>query len=192
MPSVRRLTLRRLSGVTDAGLDAVAGCGRLEVLALIEMSQLSGRARADAIEGLRSLDLRNCGRLASGDSARLTAMAGLAELKLGGPMIDDGVLVALASLPRLESLAIEDAEITSACLDRLAEVEGAPARALLLLARCFGVTDETLQSIGKFPNLETLATNDIMPTGALLETLGKSDGRPPPLKTLVLANAVPD
>ena len=192
MPELRRLTLRRLSGVTDAGLEAVAGCGRLEVLALIEMSQLSGAGleRIARIEGLRSLDLRNCGRLASGDLARLTAMAGLAELKLGGPMIDDGVLVALASLPRLESLAIEDAEITSACLDRLAEVEGAPARLRsLALARCFGVTDETLQSIGKFPNLETLATNDIMLTGAFLETLGKSDGRLPPLKTLVLANA---
>jgi hypothetical protein len=191
MPQLRRLTLRRMSRVTDAGLEAVAGCGRLEVLALIEMNQLSGAGleRIARTERLRSLDLRNCGRLASGDLARLAAMARLAELKLGGPVIDDGVLVALAGLPRLESLAIEEAEVTSACLDRLAEVEGVPARLRsLALARCFGVTDETLQAIGKFPNLETLATNNILLSGAFLEALSESDGNVPPLKTLVLAN----
>ena len=99
------------------------------------------------------------------------------------------MLVALAGLPRLESLAIEEAEVTSACLDRLAEVEGVPARLRsLALARCFDVTDETLQAIGKFPNLETLATNNILLSGAFLEALSESDGNVPPLKTLVLAN----
>lgn len=192
MPELRRLTLRRFSGVTDRAAEAIAACNRLEVLALIEMSQLSGAGldRIARIKRLRSLDLRSCGRLASDDFSRLAAMEGLLELKLGGPMITDSAAAEVVKFPRLQSLTIEDAEVTAACLDRLAELEGPAARLRsLAFARCFGISDETFQSIGKFPNLERLAVSDIMLTGSFLESLAKSERSMPPLKTLVIANA---
>ena len=191
MPNLRRLTLRRVNGVTDEALDAVAGCESLEVVALIEMNELTGAGleRLAALPRLRSLDLRNCGRLATEDFQRLAAFKGLVEVKLGGPAVNDQLADVILNLPQMRSLTIEDAEISAIFLEKLASDEATAERLqTLAFARCFGVTDEALESIDKFPNLETLSLRDIMVSGTFLGTLSERAKRPLPLKTLVATN----
>jgi hypothetical protein len=189
MPDLRRLTLRRLTGVTDQGIAAAVDCPQLEVLALIEMSQIGGAA-LDAlpeIAKLRSLDLRNCGRLTSSDFEKLTSLTDLTELKLGGPAITDDVLAVVARMPALNSLTVEDAEITGDGLQELARAPGtAQGLQSLSLARCFGVTDDTLEVVNRLPGLETLVLRDIMLTGTFLSSLDNSLHEPLGLRTLVI------
>ncbi len=196
MPALRRLTMRRLSKVTDRGLAAISDCSQLEVLALIEMSQISGAALQplSQVPQLRSLDLRNCGQLALADFEQLTSLAGLSELKLGGPAVTDDVLSVAAGLPSLVSLTIEDAQISGQGLQRLAQTPGVATRLRsLTIARCFGVTDDTLDMLGSLPVLETLSLRDIMLTGSFLksldESLGQSLEKPLSLTTLVVTDA---
>ncbi len=196
MPALKRLTMRRLSKVTDRGLAAISDCSQLEVLALIEMSQISGAALQPLtqVPKLRSLDLRNCGQLALADFEQLTSLAGLSELKLGGPAVTDDVLSVAAGLPSLVSLTIEDAQISGPGLQRLAQAPGVATRLRsLTIARCFGVTDDTLNVLGSLSALETLSLRDIMLTGSFLnslhESLGQSLDEPLSLTTLVVTDA---
>ena len=191
-PDLQRLTLRRLSQVTDAGLSALPECKELEVVALIEMSGITGAA-LDAlrrVERMRSLDVRNCGQLTTADFAQLASLPALAELKVGGPAVNDEVLSILAKHPALTSLSVDDAQISAACLQQLA---GSPEMAgrlrSLSFARCFGVTDESLQALREFPMLETLALREIMLTGSFLQSVQDAADEPLPLKTLIVTNA---
>ncbi|MHB8897924.1 MAG: leucine-rich repeat domain-containing protein [Thermoguttaceae bacterium] len=190
LPGLRRLGLRRLNAVTDAAMESVVACTKLEVLALIEMNQLSGTGlgRLAACPRLRSLDLRNSGRLQPADFVELTKFPSLVEVKLGGPAVNDRLASILIKLPRVESIAVEDAEITPAFLEELAAGPAAARIRWLAFARCFGVTDKALETLGGFRNLENLALRDIMVTGAFLESLGKAGGPPLPWKSLVLTN----
>ena len=195
MPNLRRLTLRRVQGVTDEALNAVAACKNLEVAALIELNQLTGAGLQPlaGIPRLRSLDLRNCGRLAAEDFKRLAAFDDLVELKLAGPAVNDAVAEAIVDLPQVRSLTIEDAEISATFLERLASDKATAERLqTLALARCFGVTDEALASIDKFPNLETLSLRDIMASGEFLARLSEAGKGPLALKTLIATNTFLD
>jgi len=192
LPNLKRLTLRRVQGVTDAALDAVVACERLEVLALIEMNQLTGAGlqQLQKAERIRSLDLRNCGGLALEDFKHLTALEGLVELKLGGATVNDGVADLIAELSKVKALAIEDAEISAAFFAKIAEDQATAQRLRSLsFARCFGVTDEALAPVVALLNLETLALRDIMVTGSFLTVWQQSDHSPTPLKTLIAVNA---
>jgi hypothetical protein len=191
-PVLRRLTLRRLSQVTDAGVSALPECKELEIVALIEMSGITGAA-FDAlrrVERMRSLDVRNCGQLTTADFVRLTSFPALSELKVGGPAINDQVLGILAKHPALTSLSVDDAQISAACLQQLA---GSPEMVgrlrSLSFARCFGVTDESLQALREFPVLETLALREIMLTGSFLQYVQDAADEPLRLKTLIVTNA---
>lgn len=191
-PVLRRLTLRRLSQVTDAGLAALPECKELEVVALIEMSGITGAAvdSLRRVERMRSLDVRSCGQLTTADFAQLVSLPTVAELKVGGPAVTDQVLGLLAQHPALTSLSVDDAQITAACLQQLA---GSPELAgrlqALSFARCFGVTDESLKMLRAFPTLETLALREIMLTGSFLQFLQDDADQPLPLKTLIVTNA---
>lgn len=192
MPALQRLTLRRLSRVTDQGLTAISDCSRLEVLALIEMNQISGAAlaRLSQVPNLRSLDLRNCGQLTLADFEQLATLARLSEVKLGGPAVTDDVLNVAAQLPSLASLTIEDAQISGQGLQQLAQAPGLAARLRsLTIARCFGVTDDTLEVLGGLSTLETLSLRDIMLTGSFLNSLEASLDESLPLTTLVVTDA---
>ncbi len=192
MPDLRRLTLRRLNRISEASFEVVAACDRLEVLALVEMPCVTGAGleRLARMTHLRSLDLRNCGNLAPDDFQCLIALKGLEDLKLGGPMVGDGIVETLIELPALESLTIEDAEISGVFLRNLSENRGVAARIeSLALARCYGATDEALEAIAGFPNLQTLALRGIMITGEFLESLHRAGAGPLPLTTLIATNA---
>lgn len=193
MPNLRRLTLRRLNGVTDEALDAVAALEHLEVLALIEMNQItvSGLKRpVSGARGLRSLDLRNCGRLTIDDFGALSGVESLDEVKFAGPAINDAIADVIVSLPAVRSVTIEDAQISGDLLSKLA-AHSATAQRLgsLAFARCFGVTDDALASLSAFPNLENLLLRDITITGEFLAAMRDSGSGPLHLKTLVAINA---
>ena len=195
MPNVRRLTLRRINGVTDESFSAVSDCPNLEVVALIEMNELTGAGLEPfaKLQRLRALDLRNCGRLTPEDLKRLAAFSNLSELKLGGPAINDQIADLIVSLPNVTSLAVEDAEISAAFIERLASDKATADRLrMLAFARCFGVTDDALLSIDKFTNLEALSLRDIMVSGEFLTSLSKVDKGPLPLRSLTATNAFVD
>ena len=155
-PVLRRLTLRRLNQVTDAGLAAaLPECKELEVVALIEMSAVTGAVldTLRQVERLRSLDLRSCGQLKAADFAQLVSLSALAELKVGGPAVTDQVLGILAQHPALTALSVDDAQITAAWVQQLAGATDTAGRLRSLsFARCFGVTDESLKSLRDSPH----------------------------------------
>jgi hypothetical protein len=189
---LRHLTLRRLSRVTDAGLEVLARCPDLESVALIEMNQMS-RASFETLRQvarLRALDLRNCGSLTADDFVGLLSLEGLAEVKLGGPVITDQVLSTIARHRTIRSLVIEDAQITGAWADRLREsADFAQRLRSLSFARCYGVDDRSLLSLPAFPQLETLALRNIMVTGSFLTQLVEAGKAPMPWEHLIVTDA---
>ncbi len=74
MPALERLTLRRLSQVTDGIASALVKLPKLQILALIEMNQIAGVTldQLHTMLQLRSLDLRNCGGLSAEDLQKLS------------------------------------------------------------------------------------------------------------------------
>ncbi len=189
MPQLERLTLRRLSQVTDAITTTLKSLSQLQVLAMIEMNRITGATleQLSAVPKLRSLDVRDCGGLTAQDMTNLVKLHGLSELKLGGPMINDDVLVTVAELPALTSLVIEDAQVSGECLQRVATVPALASRlSSLSMARCFGVSDETLVALGRFPQLETLVLRDILITGTFLTRLSETRDEPTAWTTLVV------
>ena len=113
------------------------------------------------------------------DFEQLVKLDQLDELKLGGPAINNEVLRSVALHPRITSLAIEDAEVSGDCLSCLAASPDFAARLRgLSFARCFGLTDESLVLLPKFPQLESLVLRDILVTGALFGTAGRPGSWP--------------
>ena len=68
------------------------------------------------VKRLRALDLRGCGQVGDAALEHLKEMKSLDSLKLGGYAITDSGMAALADMPGLKSLAIEDAMIGNAGL----------------------------------------------------------------------------
>jgi Leucine-rich repeat (LRR) protein len=170
LPRLQRLALRRVSGVSDAGLDALASLGQLEVLALVEMD-ISGKALAKLgrLDRLRSLDVRKCEGLKADDYRLLPALKSLRELKICGPSTTDQAMEAVAAMPALESLVLEDSPVTADGLQRLAAVGGLAARLRsLTFTRCYGVTDDTLRIVAAMPRLQSLSIRKCPVTGDFL------------------------
>jgi hypothetical protein len=191
-PDLQRLALRRLSQVTDAGLESLPSFQKLDVVALIEMSGITGSTlqKLQQVPRLRLLDVRNCGQLTTADFAQLSAIASLQELKLGGPAINDEVLVLVAKHPALSAISLDDAQVSPACLQRLAESRDLASRLQSVsFTRCFGLKDESLQVLSEFPKLESLALREIMLTGSFLQIVNDSANTPLPLKSLAITDA---
>lgn len=193
MPRLERLGLRRIRGVSDDLLPALDELPQLKTLALIEMNDITGdtlTGLAD-IESLSALDLRNCGNLKTEDFQHLLKLDELTDLKVGGPAVNDQTLKVIAQHPSVSSVSIEDAQVSSQCLQCLTSPsQFAKQLRSLSFARCFGVSDETLHALRRFPNLHTLSLRDIFVTGGFIGQLGESDTAPPPLKRLIMTNGV--
>ncbi len=190
-PELRRVTLRRLSSITDAGVQSIAACPHVEVVALIEMSGISGASiqALRNVKTLRALDLRHSGQLGREDYRLLADWKGLSDLKIGGPGVDDAVLAIVADLPALQSFSVEDAEITNEGLGQWVAHER-PAMGLtgLTIARCYGITDEGLTVIGQLGKLSQLALRDLSVTGSFLTELAKSRSGGLTLTRLTITN----
>ncbi len=117
----------------------------------------------------------------------------MTELKLGGPAVNDDVLMKVARNPAVTSLSIEDAQVSGDCLQCLSAVPALAARLRSLsLARCFGISDESLVLLREFPQLDALVLRDILVTGTFLTRLSESAERPLPLKTLIITKGFVD
>lgn len=193
LPQLRRLGLRRLSRVTDAGLESLARVPKLEVVALIEMNGVTGATlrTLQSVPGLRYLDIRNCGRLTTPDFGLLAGLSQLEELKVGGPAVNDDVLAVVMTHPGVTSLGIEDAQITAASLQRLAETPAFAQRLKSLsLIRCLGIMDNSLTVLRQFPQLETLTLRELMLNGSFLQSVFDSGDDPLPIQDLTITDAV--
>jgi Leucine-rich repeat (LRR) protein len=173
MPGLQRLTLRNAPAVTDRGIAAVAVAERLTHLVLIDL-QINGRALPPlaAAAALAVLDLRMCSSIQSSDLSALAKAPKLKELKLGGYGIDDAAMEIVATLPHLENLTVEDASVGPdglACL--VQNREAAERFHALALARCAGVSDESLRHLASMPNLRRLTLRDVPVTGEFLREL---------------------
>ncbi len=192
LPRLQRLALRRISGVSDAGLDALASLGQLEVLALVEMD-ISGKALAKLgrLDRLRSLDVRKCEALKADDYRLLPALKSLRELKICGPSTTDRAMEAVAAMPGLESLVLEDSPVTVEGLQRLAAAGGLAARLRsLTFTRCYGVTDDTLRIVAAMPRLESLSIRKCPVTGDFLTRWADVPAeKAPKLRALVVNGA---
>ncbi|WP_144059347.1 hypothetical protein [Rhodopirellula sp. SWK7] len=188
IPKLRRLTLRRPSRLTDVAAALIdKHCPDLEVLAVIEMNQLTGKGVADLskLAQLRALDLRNCNALVADDFRSLRLFGKVRDLKIGGPQVDDTAMELVAMSSEIVSLSIEDAAVSAEGLKRLAEHEGFSSRLQSLqIVRSYGVTDEALTVVTRFPNLKTLALRTLMITGGFLDSVAE----PLPLETLILTD----
>ena len=179
LTSLRRLTLRNVSGVTST--ESLVSLPNLTHLALIDMP-----IEVDAIEPLTkakslvSLDLRMCGRLGGEQLAALASCSGLKELKLGGYAIDNRSMVTVASMTALESLTVEDASIDAEGLAELILI--GPRLRSLSLTRCSGLGDDELQAIDAFDGLHALVLRDMPVTGEFLQHIAS----PEQLETLSL------
>jgi hypothetical protein len=192
LPELRRLGLRRLSRVTDAGLESLAGVPKLEVVALIEMSGATAATlhTLQGVAGLRYLDIRNCGQLTTLDFGLLTSLSQLEDLKVGGPAVNDEVLAAIVTHPSITALGVEDAQITAASLQRLAETQAFAQRLKSLsLVRCLGILDDSLTVLRQFPQLESLTLREIMLNGSFLQTVFDSGNDPLPIQNLTITDA---
>jgi len=189
---LKRLTLRRVSGLTDSGLEAVASLPELEVLALIEMRiSGSGLALVGRIARLRSLDLRNCEGLVADGYRALLALDQLTEVKIGGLAVDDSVLDSVATLRSLQSLSVEDAPVSADAVRRLAEDRAFVGRIRsLAFTRCYGVNDDALSLVVVLPRLETLSVRECPVSDGFLTSIAETPpDMLPKLQTLVVTKA---
>ena len=191
-PQLQHLALRRVSGVSDAGLEALVSLPRLEVLSLVEIP-VSGKflARLKDFPRLRSLDLRKCDALQTDDYRRLIAVKPLEELKLSGPSAGDAALEIVAAMPSLDSLVIEDSSVSAKGIQGLAEGDGLAGRMRsLTFTRCYGVSDEALRIVAAMPRLETLSIRRCPVSGDfLLPWADAPREKIPKLRTLVVTDA---
>ncbi|MCL2116812.1 MAG: hypothetical protein FWH27_00135 [Planctomycetaceae bacterium] len=177
VPTLRRLTLRRLNKVGEPGITAALETVPLQSLALIEMSPT--RVVIEKIAGspdLRALDLRQCSNLTQEDYRILGTMTRLADLKIGGFAVDDSVLEILPGLPQLRGLSIEGTSITGEGFAELASHEEWAAQLeLLVLARNTAIYDAGLDSLRAFRGLKRLAVSDMMVTGVFFHALAETE-----------------
>ena len=188
VPSLRRLTLRRLNGVSDAGIIAVLQHSQLRSLALIEMN-LTRAALEKIAESpdLAALDLRHCSRLTPEDYELLASMKRLSDLKIGGFAVNDAVLKTLPSLPQLRGLAIEESAMTAEGFTELASHENwASKLELLVLSRNTALWDATLNSLRTFQGLKRLTVRDMMVSGEFLKALVETESIRTKLEQLAL------
>ena len=188
VPSLRRLTLRRLNNVNDAGVIAVLQRSQLRSLALIEMN-LTRVALEKIVESsdLAALDLRHCSRLTPDDYELLTSMKRLSDLKIGGFAVNDAVLKTLPKLPLLRGLAIEESAITAEGFTELASHEDwASKLELLVLSRNTTLWDVTLDSLRAFQGLKRLTVRDMMVSGEFLKALVETESIRTKLEQLAL------
>jgi Leucine-rich repeat (LRR) protein len=119
------------------------------------------------------------------------AVKSLRELKLAGPSADDRAMEAIAAMPAIESLVIEDSPLSAEAIQRLGQA-GALAGRMRSLAfkRCYGVNDDALRVLAAMPRLESLSIRKCPVSGDFLTRWTDTAAENlPKLKTLVINGA---
>jgi len=183
LPKLKRLTLRRLTKLSDQGLVSLCELKELRNLALLNLSiGGSGLETVAALSSLRALDLRGCNQLTTDDYRHLEKMTGLTDLKIGGASINADVMRTVASLPNLTGLTVEDATMTAEIWEELFALPNwSDNMTALAFARMYSVNDRVLERLFGFRKLKTLSlravpvrgafVRDLPPASPLLDTL---------------------
>ena len=177
LPRLQRLTLRRLSNMTDAGVIPLFRIPTLRQLGLIEMpiTGASLRTLEDTMT-LAALDVRNCSQLTPGDYKYLLRLPRLVDLRIGGFAVNDQSLEVIADLPNLRGLTIDDSLISANGFGNfVASSRSASTLETLVLNRNMAITDNALLAIGDLPRLRRLILGDAMVTGSFLVQLAEDE-----------------
>jgi len=186
LPKLRRLTLRRLPHISDAGIVPLFQFPTLRQLALIEMS-ITGFGALREQTMLTALDVRNCARLVPDDYRTLVRLTTLVDLKIGGFAVDDRCLEAVALLPALKGLTIDDSLVSAKGLAQfVTDSLSADSLETLVLNRNMSFSDEALLALGNLLRLKRLILGDAMVTGGFLARLAEDELVRPKLGELSL------
>ena len=188
LPNLRRITLRRLSNLTDEGIIPLFRIPLLRQFNLIEMpiTGASLRSLEDTMT-LAALDVRNCGQLLPDDYKYLLRLPQLVDLRIGGFAVDDRVLEVITLIPRLRGLTIDGSLISAGKFENfIANSPSAETLETLVLNRNTGLMDNALLEIGNLPRLRRLILGDAMVTGSFLVQLAENEETRPKFNDLSL------
>ena len=188
LPKLKRLTLRRLSNISDAGIILLFRFPALRQLALIEMSLTgAGLQSLEDSMSLTALDVRNCAQLNPEDYRNLVRLPQLADLKIGGFAVNDQCLEIVALLPALKGLTLDDSLVSAKGFEKfVTDSLSADSLETLVLNRNMSLSDEALFAIGNFSRLKRLILGNAMVTGVFLERLAENEQKRPQFNDLAL------
>nr|KAF6286026.1 leucine rich repeat containing 29 [Myotis myotis] len=148
---LRRLSLRKLQRLTDAGCTALGGLRKLQSLDMAECCLVSGRVLAQALGSVRrappplaSLSLAYCSSLKVLQFPQLRQLS----LSLLPALTDNGLVAVARGCPSLERLALSHCSLLSD--EGWAQAASSwPRLQHLNLSSCSRLTEQTLDTIGQ-------------------------------------------
>lgn len=162
LKNLRSLSIRRSPALTDNCLKHLRRLPKLASLGLLDVNITDrGLEQLADFSQLRLLDLRGCAQVSGEGLKKIGALKNLKTLRLGGSRIDDTVLEIVGKFAGLTGLTIDEAGITDAGLERLADL---PLEEISF-SRCYGITDDGLRRLGGFKHLRQLSLRGIPITG---------------------------
>ncbi len=173
LPTVRSLslspcTISSKNGVTDAGLEAVAGLRDLDTLSLPDtLVTDAGLEHLTQLKHLQSLDLTNNPQLTDAGLTHIGRLSGLNRLVLTGTSIGDAGLERLRGLTNLETLELRSTLVSDAGLKHL---RGLTKLKSLDLGNT-RVSDEGLADLKELQSLNMLLLSNTTVTGPGLRHL---------------------
>ena len=188
LPQLKRITLRRLPNISDAGIMPLLHYPALRQLALIEMPITGACLRSLGDSGtLAALDVRHCAQLSPDDYKNLSQLPQLVDLKIGGFAVDDQCLEIIALLPNLRGLTIDDSLVSASGFEKFITVSlSSNSLETLVLNRNMSFSVETLLVLGNLPRLKRLILGDAMVTGTFLEHLAGDEQKRPKFNDIAL------
>ena len=188
LPKLTRLTLRRLSNVSDMGIVPLFRFPALRQLSLIDMPLTgSGLQAIGESTTLVVFDVRDCAQLVPDDYKILLQRPQLVDLRIGGFAVNDQCLEIVAGLPVLRALTLEDSLVSVQGFEKfIADSLSAGTLETLVLNRNMSFTDNALLAIGNLPRLRRLILTDAMVTGVFLERLADDEQKRPQFNDLSL------
>ena len=187
-PHLRRLTLRRLSNISDAGIIPLFRFSALRQIALIEMP-ITGTALHAIGEAtmLDAFDVRNCDQLVPDDYKHILRLRQLIDLKIGGFTVNDPCLEIVALIPALKALTLDDSLVSAKGFEQfVTDSLSADTLETLVLNRNMALADDALVAVGNFPRLQRLILGEAMTTGTFLTRLADDEQKRPPFNDLAL------
>ena len=171
LKNLKRLTLRRLTNVSDHGLKSLHLLKELRNLALLNLSiGDAGLESVSFLSSLRALDLRGCNQLE--DYPLLAKMTALTDLKIGGAGVNAEVLRMIASLPNLTGLTVEDATVPAEVWEELfANPQWVENMTSLAFARIYTINDRVLEKLSGFKKLKSLSLRAVPVRGSFVSNL---------------------